>query len=299
MASRRPHLSDRAQLGLMLAPYLIGISILTLGPAIAGFAIAFTHYNAINPPRFAGLANFREMLNDDVFRIALGNSLRYILLAVPLRLFGAFVMALLLLKPRPGTTLFRVMVYLPTVIPDMAWALIWLWILNPIYGPLNRALALIGIDGPSWMVDATWAPYGIVLMMIWQIGEGFVISLAALQNVSRDLLDQSAIDGGSMLRTIWNITLPTIAPALLIVLLRDTVFSFQANFVPALIVGNGGDPKYATLYLPMYIYTTAFGYLRFGYAAAMTLSMYVVTGAILWAQFRAAKRWNVGFQGGD
>jgi multiple sugar transport system permease protein len=283
----------------MLAPYLIGISILTLGPAIAGFAIAFTHYNAINPPRFAGLANFRELLDDDVFRIALGNSLRYILLAVPLRLFGAFVMALLLLKPRPGTTLFRVMVYLPTVIPDMAWALIWLWILNPIYGPLNRALALIGFDGPSWMVDTTWAPYGIVLMMIWQIGEGFVISLAALQNVSRDLLDQSAIDGGSMLRTIWNITLPTIAPALLIVLLRDTVFSFQANFVPALIVGNGGDPKYATLYLPMYIYTTAFGYLRFGYAAAMTLSMYVVTGAILWAQFRAAKRWNVGFQRGD
>lgn len=283
----------------MIAPYLIGISILTLGPALAGFAMAFTHYNAINPPRFAGLANFREMLDDDVFRIALGNSLRYILLAVPLRLLGALAMALLLLRPRPGTMVHRVMVYLPTVIPDMAWALIWLWILNPIYGPLNRALALIGIQGPAWMVDPTWAPYGIVLMMIWQIGEGFVICLAALQNVSRDLLDQSAIDGGSKLRTIWSVTLPTVAPAMLLILLRDTVFSFQANFVPALIVGNGGDPKYATLYLPMYIYTTAFSYLRFGYAAALTLSMYVVTGAILWAQFRAARRWNVGFQSGD
>lgn len=278
----------------MLAPYLIGLLLLVVGPAIAGFALAFTHYNALNPPRFAGLANFRELLEDDIFRIALGNSLQYIALAVPLRLFGAVVTALLFLRPRPGTTLFRVMVYLPTVIPDMAWALIWLWILNPIYGPLNRALALFGIDGPAWMADTNWAPAGIVLMMVWQIGEGFVICLASLQNVSRDLLDQSSIDGGSAWRTIWSITLPMIAPAMLLVLVRDTVFSLQANFVPALIVGHGGDPDFATLYLPMYIYTVAFSYLRFGYAAALTLSMYAITGGVLWLQFRLARRWNIG-----
>ncbi len=296
MGSRRPHFSDRIQLALMLAPWLIGLSVIVIGPAIAGFALAFTHYNAINPPRFAGMANFREMLGDDLFRISLRNSLTYILMAVPIRLAGALLAALLLMRPRPGTTLFRAMVYLPTVIPDMAWALIWLWVLNPIYGPLNQALAAIGIDGPSWMVDTTWAPIGIVLMMSWQIGEGFVICLASLQNVNRDLLDQSAVDGGSSIRTVWSITIPLIAPAMLLILCRDTVFSFQANFVPALIVGRGGAPDNATLYLPMYIYTTAFSYLRFGYAAALTTSMYVITALVILIQFRIAAGWNVGFR---
>jgi len=299
MVSTRLPLSDRAQLALMLAPWLIGLSLIVIGPAIAGFALSFTHYNAIESPRFAGLANFREMFGDDLFRVALQNSFMYILVAVPIRLIGALIAAQLLLRPRPGSTVFRAMVYVPTVIPDMAWALIWLWILNPIYGPLNQALAIFGIDGPAWMVDPAWAPVGIVLMMSWQIGEGFVICLASLQNVGRDLLDQSAVDGGSSLRTIRSVTLPLIAPAMLLILCRDTVFSFQANFVPALIVGNGGAPDNATLYLPMYIYTVGFSYLRFGYAAALTTSMYVITAAVIWIQFRVAARWNVGFRNVD
>jgi multiple sugar transport system permease protein len=298
-ARPRRRLGDRVHLIVMLAPYVIGLTLLVVLPAVAGFGMAFLDYNAIQPPRFAGLANFRELVDDEIFRIAVGNSLLYIGLAVPLRLAGALLTARLLLRPMRGTNFFRATVYLPTVIPDMAWALIWLWILNPIYGPLNQTLALIGIDGPSWMVDPTSARLGIVLMMSWQIGEGFVVCLAALQNVSRDLLDQAAIDGSSGWRSFWNVTLPSIAPALLIMLFRDTVFSFQANFVPALIVGRGGGPDYATTYLPMYIYTTAFGYLRFGYAAAMTCAMYVVTGLMLWLQYKAAVRWRFGFRDAD
>ncbi|MGD9713641.1 MAG: carbohydrate ABC transporter permease [Thermomicrobiales bacterium] len=299
MTAQRLHLSDRTQFALMLSPWLIGLALIIIGPAVAGFALAFTHYNAMGPPRFAGLANFRELLHDDLFHTALQNSLTYILLAVPLRLVGALLTALLLLQPRPGTSLFRAMVFLPTVIPDLAWALIWLWILNPIVGPLNRALSVVGVNGPAWTVDTTWAPIGIILMMSWQIGEGFVICLASLQNVGRDVLDQSAVDGGTTLRTIWNVSLPLIAPAMLLLVCRDTVLSLQANFVPALIVGRGGDPDNATLYLPMHIYTTGFGYLRFGYAAALTTSMYVITAAIVWLQFRVASRWGVGFRDVD
>jgi multiple sugar transport system permease protein len=282
----------------MLAPYLAGLAALIMIPAIAGFGLAFTDYNALQPPRFAGLANFRTLLGDEVFRIAIANSLVYIALAVPLRLFGALLTARLLLRPARSTRLYRALVYLPTVIPDMAWALIWLWILNPIYGPLNQTLALIGIDGPSWMVDPTWARLGIVLMMIWQIGEGFVVCLASLQGVPRDLLDQAAVDGSGPWRAFWGISLPLIAPALLLLFFRDTILSFQANFVPALIVGRGGGPDYATTFLPMYIYTTAFGYLRFGYAAAMTCAMYVITGLVLWLQYRTALRWRLGLDDG-
>jgi multiple sugar transport system permease protein len=181
----------------------------------------------------------------------------------------------------------------------MAWALIWLWILNPIYGPLNQSLALFGIEGPAWLVDHTSARLAIILMMSWQIGEGFVVCLASLQNVSRDLLDQAAIDGSSSWQIFCTVTLPSIAPGLLLLIFRDTIFSFQANFVPALIVGRGGGPDYATTFLPMYIYTTAFSYLRFGYAAAMTCAMYIVTGVVLWLQYRVATYWRFGFGDGD
>jgi multiple sugar transport system permease protein len=283
---------DRWQLRLMLTPYLAGLALLVVLPAAATLALAFTDYNALQPPRFAGVGNFRELLGDEVFRIAVANSLIYIALAAPLRLLGALLTARLLLRPMRGVQLYRAAVYLPTVIPDMAWALIWLWILNPLYGPLNHALALLGLPGPPWLVDPAFARLGIVLMMVWQIGEGFVVCLASLQGVSRDLLDQAAVDGSGPWRAFLGVTLPSIAPGLLLLLVRDTVFSFQANFVPALIVGRGGGPDYATTFLPMYVYTAAFGYLRFGYAAAMTCAMYLVTALMLWAQYRIALRWR-------
>jgi multiple sugar transport system permease protein len=292
-------MSHRLQLGLMLAPYLVGLAILVLIPGVAALGLAFTEYSALEPPSFAGLSNFRELLTDDIFRIAIANSLLYIVLAVPLRLLGALLTARLLLRPRRGAGALRAAVYLPTVVPDMAWALIWLWILNPLYGPLNQTLALAGIQGPAWMLDQVWARLAIVFMMSWQIGEGFVVCLASLQNVPRDLLDQAAVDGSSAWDTFRAVTLPSIAPALLFLLFRDTIFSFQANFVPALIVGRGGGPDFATTYLPMYVYTIAFGYLRFGYAAALSCAMYAVTALALWLQFRAAKLWGTEFLHAD
>lgn len=288
--------SQRLALWSMLAPYLIGLSLLVLGPGLAGFALSLTDFDAIQRPTWAGLDNFRRLPRDPVFRIAVFNSLLYIALAVPVRLVGALLLARLLQRPTRGTLVGRAVVYLPTVVPDLAWALVWLWILNPIYGPLNQLLGWFGIGGPAWMADPASARLGIVLMMIWQLGEGFIICLAALQSVDRDLVDQAAVDGGGRWSIFRGVMLPWIAPALLILLFRDTIFSFQANFVPALIVGNGGGPDHATMYLPMYIYTVAFSYLRFGYAASMTVAMYAITGVLIFLQYRLMRRWHEGFR---
>lgn len=288
--------SYRVQLGLMLAPYLAGLAILVAIPALAGLPLAFTDYNALERPVFAGLDNFTELWRDDVFHTALFNSLSYIAVATPLRLAGALALALLLAAPMRGVRLYRMLVYLPTVIPDLAWAIVWLWVLNPLYGPLNQFLALFGINGPAWMLGATSARLAIVIMLAWQIGEGFVVCLAALQDVPRELTDQAAVDGASAWRSFWGLVLPTIAPVLLILLFRDTIHSLQANFVPALIVGRGGGPNYATTYLPTYIYTTAFDFLRLGYAAAMTWALYALTVIVVWLQYRVAVRWRLGFR---
>jgi multiple sugar transport system permease protein len=286
----------RGQLVLLLAPYLVGLGLLVLLPALMGLPLAFTDYDAIRPPRWVGLENFADLARDPIYRKAVFNSLVYIVLAVPLRLLGALVLALLLVRRIRGVGGYRAAVYLPTVVPDIAWALLWLWVFNPIYGPLNQLLALAGLPGPAWMIEEWGARYAIVFMMVWQIGEGLVVCLAALGDIPGETLEQSAIDGAAPWQTLARVTLPLLAPVLLILLFRDTVFSLQANFVPALIVGRGGGPNYATTFLPMYVYTTAFDYLRLGYAAAMTWTMYGLTAAVLWAQYRVARRYRLGFR---
>jgi multiple sugar transport system permease protein len=278
----------------MLAPYAVGMTVLWLLPALAALPLALTDYDALSPPEWVGAANLAALAADEIFRTSVFNSLLYVALAVPLRLLGALGIALLLARKLWGGAPLRAVFYLPTVVPDIAWALVWLWLLNPIFGPVNGLLRLVSVEGPAWMVDPWGARFGVVLMMLWQIGEGLVICLAALADVPGETLEQAAVDGASTWGAVRSMTLPLIAPALLILLCRDTILSLQATFVPALILGNGGGPNYATTFLPMYAYDLAFGFFRFGYAAAVTWAMIALTGLLLWVQFRLARRWSVG-----
>ena len=156
----------RWQLWLLLLPYLAGVTLLVVLPALVGLPLAFTDFNALQPPAFTGLANLVEMAGDPIFWKSVFNSGVYIALAVPLRLLGALAMALLLLRPMRGIGAFRSAVYLPTVVPDVAWALLWLWLLNPAFGPVNQILALVGIPGPAWMVQERGARYAVILMIL-------------------------------------------------------------------------------------------------------------------------------------
>lgn len=277
----------------MLAPFLVGLTALGVAPALAGLPLALSNFNLLQPPGFAGLANFREMIGDDIFRRATLNTLFYVALAVPLRLAGALALALLLAGKRSGLVAFRGAVYLPTVIPDVAWALVWLWVLNPVSGPLNQLLAAAGLPGPQWLTGEWSARFAIVLILFWQLGEGFIICLAALTGVPRDLLDQSAVDGGSTIQTFWRITLPVIAPILLVLLARDTAASLKATAVPALIFDQSTGMREGGFFLPNYIYQTAFTDLRFGYASAMTWALYALTALAIWLEFRVVRRWRV------
>jgi multiple sugar transport system permease protein len=283
----------RSQLWLMALPFLAGTAVLTVLPALAGLPLAFTDYSALSAPRWVGLDNLRALPGDPIFLTAVLNSALYVAVAVPLRLLGALVLALLLARPFVGRAGYRVGFYLPTVVPDVAWALVWLWLLNPIYGPVNALLRGAGLPAPLWMADPAGARAGVIVMMVWQIGEGLIVCLAALAAIPEEIFEQAAIDGAGTLRTIRDVTLPLVAPALLLLLLRDTIFSLQANFVPALVLGGGGGPNYATTFLPMYVYTTAFEYLRFGYAAAITWVMYAVTALLVVVQLQVARRWRV------
>ncbi len=284
-------MDDRRSLFLLLGPYLVGVTLLVLVPALVTFGLAAFEWDLVRPPRFVGLANAEALLADPVFRTSIRNSLLFALTAVPLRLVGALALALLLHPRLRGGGAYRTAVALPAFLPDVAFALLWLWILNPLYGPLNTGLAALGVAGPSWLTDPAAARWGVVIMSVIQLGEGFLIALAVRASLSRQLYDVAAMEAAGSLHVLRRLTLPLMAPALLVLAVRDTALSFQATFVPALLVTEGGPPPYATTYLPLFAYRNGFEYLRYGYAAAATVAMVLVTGALVYLQWRVIRRW--------
>ncbi len=286
----------------MLGPYLIGLIGLIGLPALLTAGIAFTQYDALSPPQFLGFDNFAELLRDDKFWNGLRASLILVVVAVPLRVLGALGLALLVQSRGRATSFLRGAAYLPTLIPDVAYALIWLYLLNPLYGPLNGLSQIFagGVETEAvnpvatpgiWLTDPRAAQAAVILLLLFTVGEGMVLLLAALGEIPRDLYEAAELDGASGDQQVRHLTLPLLAPSLLLLTLRDVVFSFQASFVAAVIVTQGG-PYYATTYLPYWIYRNATEFGRYGYAAAMTLVLYAVTALVIGGLFLAARRWR-------
>jgi multiple sugar transport system permease protein len=267
-------------LWLMLLPYLAGTLLLVGLPALLSAVLAFTAYDAISPPVFVGFANFRLLAADPVVTTAIGNSLVFIALAVPLRILGALGLALLLLRPRRGVSGYRAAAYLPTVIPDVAFAIIWLWIFNPLFGPVNIVLDTLGLPLPGWLADAETARYPFVVMSVFQIGEGFVVLLAALRGLSPEYFDAGAVDGAGRWASFRYLTLPLLLPWLALLTFRDIILTFQWTFTPSFVM-TGGDPYYSTLFLPLLVYEEAFDRFRFGAGSALMLITFLLSVAII------------------
>jgi multiple sugar transport system permease protein len=273
-------------------PYGTGLLVLVAVPALGALALALTEFSGIGSPEFIGLDNFVRAFGDEAFWRAIGNSAVYVLIAVPLRLAAAVCFALLLHRPGVGVGAARTSAYLPTVVPDAAYALLWLWLLNPIYGPLTLVFESVGLNSPDWLTDPWAARVAVALMGAFQIGEAFIVALAARRAIPQTLYEAAAVDGARPGFTLRRVTLPLMAPVLALLALRDVILSFQVNFVPALLVTEGG-PRYATTFLPVYAYRSAFRYFRLGYASAVTLTMFAITALVIFVQYRLARRWRL------
>lgn len=278
--SSRPGLgSYQRQIRLFLVPYLLGMGILVLLPALATVALAFANYDAVRPPVWAGLDNFQRLFDSPLVRISLRNTVIFLALAVPLRLLGALLLALLLQKRRRFFGLYRAAAYLPTIIPEAAYALIWLWILNPVYGPLNMVLRALGLPAPAWLADPTTARLAIVLLSIFQIGEGFVVLLTGLQGIPGVLYDSATVDGANGWQSFTRITLPLLMPWLSLLTFRDLLVSLQNTFAPSFMITYGG-PYYATTFVPLLVYELSFDFADLGLASALLLVTYTLIGLL-------------------
>lgn len=275
---------------LLLLPMAIGTFLLLIIPALATLLLAFTDYNALQAPQFSGSANFERLWADPMFWAALKNSLWVAVVSVPLRLLLALLLALALHAPRRGAGTLRAGVFLPSVVPDIAWAILWLWILNPLYGPTAWLLGALGLRPDIWLV-APWAGRGaVVLITLFLLGEIFIVLLAARREIAPELYELSAVEGASRFTIFCRVTLPLLWPVILFLAARDVALTLQTTFVPALIVTKGG-PNFSTLFLPLYVYQSGFEYLRFGYAAALTLGMFLITAAMMAVQVVLLRRW--------
>jgi multiple sugar transport system permease protein len=178
-------------------------------------------------------------------------------------------------------------------VPDVAYALLWLFLVNPLFGPVNAALGFVGLPQPDWLTTGTGAMATMILMSGFTIGEGFVVALAARQELPKELYELAKVEGSGVLYTFRRVTLPLMAPTLGLLAIRDLAFSLQVSFIPAYLLTDGG-PDRATLFLPLYAFDAGFEQLRYGYAAAMTLTMFLITALLVLVQLWLVRRWRFG-----
>lgn len=282
--------SGRTAAWLLLAPFLTGIVLLLALPAVLNLGYAFTDHTGFGTPSFTGLANVRRLLADPLFLASLRASLLFALLAVPLRMLAATGLGIALARPRPGARWQRVLVYLPTVLPDITLALAFLWLFNPLYGPVNGVLGALGLPEPVWLGTTWGARWAIVVMMVFPIGEAFLVVLAARRELPTELYEAAAVDGAGPWQALTRITLPAMFPLLVLLFARDLILSLQVNFVPTYLMTDGG-PGAATLFVPVHIFDQAFEFLQFGYGAMLTLVLLAITAALVGVVTWLGWRW--------
>ncbi len=279
------------QLVLLLAPFVVGTFLLIFVPMTITLALGFTEYDLFSPPRWNDFQNFKNWAADLLFQRALYNSAWFVLIAVPLRVLGALLLAMFLNRSGRAFGVGRAAIYLPTMIPEVAYALIWLLLLNPGFGAVNLLLNALGLPSVGWTLEPFPARVSVTVMWLFQLGEGFVLMLAALQLIPQDVLEVALLDGANRWQRFRYIILPFMVPALLLLTFRDVALSFQGVFVAGLLTTETG-PYYTTYFLPHYVYDEAFGLFRYGYASATTSLVYVVTIAIVAGLFFAVRRWR-------
>ncbi len=277
---------------LAISPWLVGFVIFTLGPIIASLYFSFTSYNVVQPARFIGLENYRRIFMDDpLFRKSLFNTLVYTGLHVPLHVFTAMGAALLLSRAARFQGIFRTLFYLPAMTPAVATALLWLWILNPNDGLVNRGLRFLHLPAPAWTVDPFWMKPAVVIMSTWTLGGAMLIYLAGLKNIPVTLYEAAQLDGATPWQQFRFITFPMLSSVTFFVATISLIGSLQTLTQGYIMFDKDGGNQNAALFYVMYLFKRAFEYFQMGYASALAWMLFLVIGLLTAAQFFISKRW--------
>ncbi|GAA3615518.1 carbohydrate ABC transporter permease [Microlunatus ginsengisoli] len=277
---------------LFLAPWLIGLVVITIGPMIASLYLSFTSYSLIQAPKWIGLDNYLRMLSDPRLHHSLKVTFIYVFVGVPLQLILALAIALLLDKGMRGLAFYRSVFYLPSMLGgSVAIAIMWRQMFGT-DGLFNQILRLVGIDSHvGWISDPKYALWTIILLHVWTFGSPMVIFLAGLRQIPGMYYEAAAVDGASRWRRFAKITLPLLSPIIFFNLVLQIIGAFQ-SFTQAYVVSNGtGGPADSTLFYTLYLYQKGFGQFQMGYAAAMAWVLVIIVGALTAINFFLSKYW--------
>ena len=278
---------------LCMSPWIFGIIIFTAYPMIASFYQAFTKFNLIDKPEWVGLENFHRMFFEDSdFWLALKNTVWISAISIPLRIVFAMFTAWVLTKPKRGSSIYRTIFFLPSMVPTVAASMVFTYIFNPAYGPINRGLEAIGIDEPPfWFMDPKWSKWGLILLGLWGIGDTMIIYLAGLLDVPKSLYEAASLEGATQWQSFRYITLPMMTPVIFFSFVTGVIGSFQYFTQAYVAAGQVNDYSHAMYFYATHIYFTAFRAYEMGYASALAWVLLVITLVCTLIILKTQKRW--------
>lgn len=260
---------------LFTSPWLVGFSIFVIYPVIASFYYSFCYYSVLQPARFIGFLNYKDLFTDPVFWKALWNTFYFAIFIIPLGFVMSLSLAMLLNTKVKGMAFYRLIFFIPSLVPMVAGSMLWMWIFNGEYGLLNNFLVNIGVPNPpNWLMDIRFAKTAIIIMSLWGLGQTIVIYLAGLQDVPVSQLEAAELDGAKWFDKLIHVTIPMISPVIYFNVIMGIIGSFQV-FGQAYIM-TGGGPQRSTTFYTLYLYQTAFEDFRMGYASAMAWILFVI-----------------------
>lgn len=303
MTTEARHTRRQTALGIgFVSPWIIGFLVFTLYPILASLYYSFCEFRVLSPPRWVGVRNYVELFGDKEYFLRSLTNTAFMFIELPIALVLSLLIAILLNQKLRGMALFRTLYYIPSVVPTVASSVLWLWLLNPDYGLVNKTLTAMGMPPSAWLSDPRWAKPGLIVMDLWAVGGGMIIYLAALQGVPQPLYEAAELDGASWWAKLRHVTLPAISPVIFFNLILGVIGTFQ-YFTQAFVMSGAtaqasggsssqvGGPANSTLFYALYLYQNAFQYFRMGYACAMAWVLFVLTLLAAWLVFKTSAKW--------
>jgi pectin-derived oligosaccharide transport system permease protein len=277
---------------VFLSPWLLGLFGITLLPMLYSLYLSFTDYDLLQDPDWVGVDNYVRMFTDDPkFWHAVGATLLFGAVSVPLKLTVALGVALLLYRNRRGVGLYRSLYYVPSLLGgSVAIAIAWQTLFGG-QGAINEVLGFFGIEGHSWITNPSTALGTLVLLAAWQFGAPMVIFLAGLKQIPVEMYEAASLDGAGRAKQFWHVTLPLLSPVLFFNLVLETISGFQGFTAAFVISGGTGGPADSTLLYTLYLYLRGFGDFQMGYASAMAWVFLVALGLVTALVFRSGSLW--------
>ena len=288
---KRARTRDSKVAAVFLAPWIVGLLGITVGPMLVSLYLSFTYYNLLQNPNFTGLDNIQRMLGDERLAASLRVTFTYVLVSVPLQLIVALAIAVLLDRGLRALPLYRSIFYLPSLLgSSVAVAVLWRLVFGG-EGLLNSFLGLLGIQGPAWVSNPDTALSTLILLHVWTFGSPMVIFLAGLRQIPREFYEAASTDGASRRRQFTSITLPLLSPIIFFNLVLGIIGAFQSFTQAFIISGGSGGPADSTLFFSLYLYQEGFANFRMGYASALAWLLLLIIGAFTALNFWISKFW--------